>query len=144
MIVLRNLLMSNQPFPGVSAPAAGAWVYSPIIRTEAALEVLYNVGVNGLDGAPTTARLEMKFQSVLQTNGTIIDGSPQYFDLTDPAMLPDGNWPDPLANETLVAPVSVIRRIKGGIRHRLAWRMTFTGGTTPAFRLTIEQLQRYS
>lgn len=60
-----------------------------------------------------------------------------------PLEVPDGDWPSPLADETLAAPVLYLRRILGGFSHRLAITPSFTGGSSPGFVMSLECETRY-
>lgn len=150
MITVRNILLSGQKGPFGTAEGSGTF-YFPTCWSEAAQETVYQFSVEAVGGAPTSALLTAKFQSIQKTSqGNLANSwtfmNPQYFDLAaagNAGLLPDGDWPAVMADETLAGPVSFIRRIRGGFPHRLAFTQTFTGGTEPYFYMTIEQLIRY-
>lgn len=156
MITVRNMLLNGQYGQRSAAEGAGTY-YFPIMRTNAAVETVYAVTIERLVGAPSSARLQLFFQSVQSTSqgidssNNVTDLKPLPFTLNADDhrdLLPDGDWPTTVADQTMTTTVGassihLIRRIKGGFQHRLGFTQSFTGGTTPAFVMTIEQQVRY-
>lgn len=58
------------------------------------------------------------------------------------SILPDGDFPGVLADQTLAAPRVITRKVAGGSRTRLVLTPTFTGGTSPAFKVSAQAVTR--
>lgn len=58
-------------------------------------------------------------------------------------ILPGGDFPRVLADQTLASPRLVTRKVAGGQRTRLVLTPTFTGGTAPAFSVSATATARY-
>lgn len=152
MIGCRNILLSGQTGPIVGTVATSVFT-TPEIRAGAAIETVYRFVIEGITGSPTTASLTAKFQMAQRTTGgqtggagAVTDALPIWSDMnadTGRDLLPDGDWPTLIADQTLASPLVIVRRVKGGFSHRLAITPTFTGGTSPAFSMTLEAEVRY-
>lgn len=142
-----NWLMSNY-----SLTATGVAV--PTYETEfnAGDVVNFEVTVEALTGAPSAAALAVKFQvSPIEYRGYNLDwtttGDPQAWQDVAAAdtylgkLLVDGDWPASLADQTFTTVVRGVARrfIVPPINClvRLALTPTFTGGTSPAFKVTV-------
>ncbi len=114
-------------------------------------DALVVVTVEALTGAPSTATVSPRFQVWHSHVGghqdeVILGGSgaspvDTWFDIaavTNPSLLPDGDWPVGLdvSGAVLATPVATFRRIDGGFpwRLRIAWALT--GGSSPAMSLS--------
>lgn len=155
MLACRNVILSGQRGPQKDAIAVAAFT-TPEIRADAATETLYKFVVEAVEGAPTSALLTVAFQAAHRTTGGVVgqgvgqdnftDRKPVWQTLNSDEhrdLLPDGDWPTLLADQTLAAPVVFFRRIRGGMSHRLLITPTLTGGTTPAFVMSVENEVRY-
>lgn len=152
MITCRNVLLSGQTGPQENAAATSVF-YTPEIRSQGAVETLYKFVVEDVVGSPSSASLTVAWQAALRTTmGNVgdttdfTDANPVWVTIAAAsyaAILPDGDWPSPLADETLAAPVLYLRRILGGFSHRLAITPSFTGGTSPGFVMSLECETRY-
>lgn len=171
MISVRNLFLNGQAGPrdkpGVTldTPIPVTPFYLPTMRTRNADETVWKILIQSLEGSPTAASLFMRFEGGLSTSGgdltppegigvyppngeryywtdlrpqwTVLDGD------THRALLPDGDFPKVVASGTMTLPILYIKRIKGGFDHRLRINPSYTDGTTPAFKMTIEAETRY-
>lgn len=155
MIAVRNVLLSGQRGPRTDQIATSTF-YTPEIRADAAEETLYKFALEALEGAPTTASFTVRFQIALRTSRGVMGqglGEDNYTDKapiwvtinadTHRDLLPDGDWPTRLANQTTTLPLLIVRRIRGGFSHRLAITPTYAGGTNPAFVMSCENELRY-
>lgn len=152
MITARNLLMSGMKGPTTLAIATSTF-YTPEHRADAAIETLYRLTIEGLDGAPTSALLTVAFQICQRSSNGVTGGIAAYTDAVPVwstidanrhgGFLPDGDWPTRIANQASTFPLMFTRRIRGGCSNRLAITPSYGGGTTPAFRITLESETRY-
>lgn len=140
MIAVRNVLLSGQRGPQKNAIPNGTY-YTPEIRADAARETVYTFAVEAVEGAPASALLQVRFQVAQRSTRGVYgqafgednftDKSPlwQTIDAVNHAhLLPGGDWPTRMANQSTVAPFVVTRRILGGMSHRLAITSTQAGG----------------
>lgn len=166
-VAVRNLLLNGQAGPRVNPTQhpqstglpPSTW-YLPGGRCFDAEWVDWVILIQSLQGAPTTASIRFGFEIGLPTTHGDVQPQPApgtyNFSYTDaypawqpisvnshPHMLPDGPWPAVAADETLTGEVMLLRRIRGGVNHRVRVDSSYTGGTNPAFILTVEQIQRY-
>lgn len=155
MIAVRNVILSGQRGPRADQIASGTF-YTPEVRADAADETLYKFLVESLEGAPTSASLRVWFQVAMRTTGGVVGEGLGQDNFTDKKpvwvtinavdqehLLPDGDWPTRMANQATSPPRMVMRRIKGGMSHRLAIQVVYSGGTTPAFVMSCENEVRY-
>jgi hypothetical protein len=75
--------------------------------------------------------------------GIQVRGSAQGSFLDLRGLLPGGDFPGVLADQTLAAPRLVTRKVVGGMRTRIVLTPTFTGGTTPSFKVSATATARY-
>lgn len=166
-VVIQNIMLNGQAGPKavptdnpqVTGLPGSSW-YIPGGLTLACDWVEWIVIVQSLQGAPTTARFNLGFEMGVTTsfgneqpqaspgtyNFSYTDARPywQSFRATDyPDLLPDGEWPEDMATQATSLPLMVKRRVRGGFRHRLRVTTFYSGGTSPAFLLTVHQNQRY-
>lgn len=123
-----------------------------------AREVDWLLTVEGVTGAPTTASLRVVPQiAAMHTRNQNEESrfastqDPLWVDLDpvqQPAMLPNGTFGE-VATETIGAPLNdgstclvIPRRVMGGHWQRLWFDMSFTGGTTPGFQISLEAVLR--
>lgn len=149
MITIQNLLMTGQPGWETTAPGSGT-TYSPIIDGEAAKEHQLFFTVEGLTGNPDAASLNLLFEAVQQTTGAaggtayVTDNNPIYQDIGDTGLIvPAKAYASPLVDQSLVAQKSFIWTIAGGLRFRLGLLQAFTGGASPAFKLSASLVSHY-
>lgn len=128
------------------------------IRADAAVDTIYRITIEDVTGAPTSARLFVRFQIGQRTSGGIIpglagaepdpqtDNRPLWTTInanSHPDMLPDGDWPTRAWRSEDGGPYTITRRIRGGGSHRLWINPSLVGGTDPGIILTIETETRY-
>lgn len=144
MIVCRNVLLSGQTQPrGTATGTNPNPFYFPEHRAWWCDDTIYTIVVQSVVGAPTTATLTARFQIAQPTTAGQQGGS-NYVDTVyvwADAPSDSGQWPVVIADQTAVNVVKTFR-IAGGISHRLVLDTAFTGGTTPAFVLTVESKMR--
>lgn len=162
VISVRNVLLNGQPGPKAGVIPTGRF-NTPTIRARTATETVWKILVQSIDGAPTSAILTARFEAGIGTSfgnatppagvGVGVGGQYYWTDLhptwqildadQHAGLLPDGDFPTQLANQTLAAPVLYIKRVVGGFDHRLSINPFYSGGTSPAFQLSIEAEVRY-
>lgn len=167
MIAIRNTLLSGQCGPrtdshllafGTTGSATKPFA-TPEIRADAAKEVLYRLVIEGTTGAPTVARLFVRFQVAQRITGGVIPGLPgaepdpqtdnrpiwsEINANTHGGILPDGDWPTRVWRSEDGGPYIVERRILGGSSNRL-WinPSNMTDGTNPGIVMSLEAEVRY-
>ncbi|NDK91021.1 hypothetical protein GYA93_15725 [Gordonia desulfuricans] len=153
MIVCENILLSGQRGPRIDQIATSTF-YLPPIRAEAAEDVVYEFSIETLEGAPASASLGVFFEAAIRTTGGAVgdqsdftDANPMWRQLNamdDGALLLDGDWPTRMANQATTFPRGpIVRRIKGGVTHRLRVTPSYSGGTSPAFVMSCTAKVRY-
>lgn len=135
--------MSGQKGTRIDQVATSTF-YLPEFRASAAEEIVYKFAIERLDGAPTSASLQVFFEAAMRTTGGAVGDQSDFTDanpiwrtlnaMDDAHLLPDGDWPTRMANQATTFPRGpVIRTIKGGFSHRLRIVPSYSGGTAPAF-----------
>lgn len=157
MIAVRSLLLSGQCGPKTDVRAIAPF-YTPEIRADNAVETVYRFTIEGMVGTPTSARLFARFQVGQRTSGGVIPGlgveavDPQTDNRpiwqnvdanSNPALMPDGDWPTRLWRNEDGNNVVIERRIKGGSSNRLWVNPSLVGGTNPGIIMTLEVEVRY-
>lgn len=154
-ISVRNLLINGFCGPRTDQNATTPFT-TPEIRADAAKETLYRITVEGLTGAPTAARLFVRFQVAQRTSGGIFPGTPGlaqtdqnpvWVEINANAhrgILPDGDWPTRIWRNEDGGPYIVERRILGGGSNRL-WinPSNMLDGINPGIIMSIEAEVRY-
>lgn len=137
ILLSGNNIATNQPLPGNSVDLGYAE------------EVTFIIDVQAINGAPTTASLKAKFQFCLPH----VEGEQfvkeRWFDLetvqVDNLIVDGADFPNPLADKTTTLPKTIQRTIKGfGYRTRVLLEPSFTGGTSPSFKITSVMIPKGS
>lgn len=167
VITVRNMMVNGGVGPKADGTIATSRFNFPTVRARAALETVHKFYILRLDGAPTAASITARFDMGIGTTATpeaptspnelfyaddpaqprwFTDGRPQFVPMNEVehgGLLPDGDWPAPLASTGFVGPALFIRRVKGGFDHRLSVNPNYSGGTSPKFIFTYEFEVRY-
>jgi hypothetical protein len=160
MTSIHNVLANGQTISGSAAVPLAE------INGELASDVQYDVLVESVAGTPTTAKLQCKIQRWVDIGGGLeyeyggqwvdmVDGTYQPFSLTATGTSNQAanirylnafsiaDFASVLADQTLAAPRLVTRKVVGGMRTRIVLTPTFTGGTTPSFKVSATATARY-
>lgn len=131
---------------------------SPRVPARWAREIAWLLTVEGVTGAPTTASLRVYPQIAAMHTRNQTEES-RFASTQDPlwtaldpyehkGLLPDGAFGE-VATQAIGAPdntgvnaLVIPKRQAGGYWSRLYFDMTFTGGTTPGFQLSLEAVLR--
>lgn len=142
-----NVLLSNYKLT-----TSGTLYVTPEIEVEGGELIDFDVLVESISGGPSAASLAAKFQvAPIEYNGfnmntDVTSGVQRPWidvvaaDTFTGHLLTDGAWPTTLADQTLAAHRLVNRRLRVPALARLvrlALTPTYTGGTAPAFRVTV-------
>lgn len=141
MLAVRNVLMSGMRGPQLNAIPNGTY-YTPEIRADAAVETIYTLVVEGIEGSPASALLNARFQIANRSTRGVYGkgfGEDNFTDkkyawqtidaVNHEHLLPGGDWPTRIANQSTAGfPMVITRRIKGGMSNRLAITSTQAGG----------------
>lgn len=122
----------------------------------------YQIAVEKLNGAPTTATLVPAFQGLVISGQNNFEGqygtssNIPWYDLDATScmtaagfldIVPGGTMPtiatQTFVNTTPVTPKVYMARIRGGFPHRLMLRGAFSGGTTPSWQVSIWANQEF-
>lgn len=144
MIVCRNVLLNGQTQPvNTSGGTNPNPFYFPEHRAWWAEDIVYTIVVESVVGAPTAATATARFQAMQgTTQGLQSVGDEHVNDVTPVwADIASDEWPVVVGTQASVNQMTVLR-IKGGISHRLVLDFSFTGGTSPAFILSVESKMR--
>lgn len=138
MIAARSIILA-------SAESLSAETVYPGYRLDlgdTAVEVTFIVDIQSLSGSPTTASLTAEVQAVMpHTTGNEFL-TERVFSLSDgqaAALAAEGSdWPSPLCDQDTTYPATVQRTYRGfGKDLRLVLTPAFTGGTSPAFVISV-------
>lgn len=147
---MGRIIVPNKTFNQfVLSGGSGTIDWLPEVDAKWADEVVWQVMVESLTGAPTGWTVKPFFQQIIGTSQGQEEWSLQF--AQDPTaatlnaqdhsgLLPDGDWP--LFNEGNLTDVPLLipqaRRVRGGFMHRLCVSWTLTAGTAPTIKLTID------
>lgn len=144
---MTQVVLPNRTFNQfVLNGAAGTVDWLPEVDARWADEIVYQVMVEQITGAPTSWSLKPYFQQLIGESQGQQEWALQFgqtptvatLDAVDnAALLPDGDWP--MFTEGLAIPLltPVLRRIRGGFEHRLCFDWALAAGTAPTILLTV-------